>query len=252
LAIGYCALGAYLILPPLLRHLFTVRPLPPPDRAHPDRWVMKRFRRLSAYPRCFAWFKMRLDPMFGQLGGFLPERGTILDIGCGFGIEAAWMLARSAELRVVGVEPDEDRVDVARFVLGARGEVFEGAAPQVLPEVSASAVVCLDVIHHLDDAGLAKTLAHARRCLTEGGQLVLRATVPIAGRTPFYRWFETRRLAMAKLAPRYRQREQIVKAIEAAGLRLKLVEPTAAGREETWFIAEVPSDPQVTGGRAPL
>jgi predicted exporter/SAM-dependent methyltransferase len=252
LAIGYCAVGAYLILPPLLRHLFSVRPLPPPDRARPDRWVMKRFRRLSAYPRCFAWFKMRLDPMFGRLGDFLPERGTILDIGCGFGIEAAWMLARSAELRVVGVEPDEDRVDVARFVLGARGEVFEGAAPEVLPAVSAAAVVCLDVIHHLDDAGLATTLAHARRVLGDSGRLILRATVPVAGPTPFYRWFETRRLGLAKLTPHYRQRAEIVKAIEAAGLQPKLVEPTAAGREETWFIAEVASVPQATDGRATL
>lgn len=248
LAIGYCAVGAYLILPPLLRRLFTVRPLPPPDRAHPERWVMKRFRRLSAYPRCFAWFKMRLDPMFARLGDFLPERGVVLDIGCGFGIEAAWILARSADLRVVGVEPDEGRVDVARFVLGSRGEVFEGAAPEVLPEVSAAAVVCLDVIHHLDDAGLARTLAHARKSLGEGGRLVLRATVPIPGRTPFYRWFETRRLALAKLQPHYRHREEVVKAIEAVGLHITLVAPTADGREETWFVAEVPSESRVSVG----
>jgi len=237
-AIGYCALGAYLILPPLLRTLFSNRPLPPPDREHPDRWVMKRFRRLGAYPRCFAWLKMRLDPMFARLADFVPEQGTILDIGCGFGVAAAWMLGRSASLRVVGVEPDEDRIDVARFVLGARGEVHEGAAPEALPDVSAAAVVSLDVIHHLDDDGLARTLAHARKCLPAGGRLILRASVPTPGRTPFYRWFETRRLAFAKLKPHYRGRQDVVKAIEAAGFQMKLVEPTAAGREETWFIAE--------------
>ena len=240
-AIGYCAVGAYLLLPPLLRHLFSTRPVPPPDREHPERWVMKRFRRLGAYPRCFAWFKMRLDPMFKRLPDFLPEQGTVLDIGCGFGVVAAWMLGRSGDLRVVAVEPDEDRVDVARFVLGQRGEVHEGAAPEALPQVSAAAVVCLDMIHHLDSGGLAKTLSHVRSCLGPGGRLLLRATVPIAGRTPFYRWFETRRLALAKLKPHYRQREDVVKAIQAAGLQVTLIEPTAAGREETWFIAEVAS-----------
>jgi uncharacterized protein len=237
LAIGYCAVGAYVILPPLLRRLFAQRPLPRPDRAHPDHWVRERFSRLGAYPRLFARFKMRLDPMFGRLADFLPEQGRVLDIGSGFGVAAAWTLARSVDLRIVAVEPDEDRADIARFVLGERGEVHVGAAPDVLPEVDASAVLCLDVIHHLDDNGLARTLAHARRCLGFGGKLVLRATVPASGRTPFFRWFETWRLRLARQQPRYRQREPIVKALEAAGFAQTLVEPTAPGREETWFVA---------------
>jgi SAM-dependent methyltransferase len=149
------------------------------------------------------------------------------------------MLARSDRLRLVGVEPDEDRATTARFVLGDRGTVHEGAAPDDLPEVRAAAVVCLDVIHHLDEAGLAKTLAHVRKCLIPGGTLILRATVPAPGPTPFYRWFETRRLAFARLVPHYRGREETVKAMLAAGLRVDLVEPTAPGREETWFIAKV-------------
>ena len=249
LAIGYCAVGAYVILPPLLRRLFAPRPLPPPDRAHPARWVMGRFRGLGAYARNFARFKMRLDPMFARLGEFLPEQGTVLDIGCGFGVAAAWTLARSADVRVVGVEPDEDRVGVARFVLGTRGEVHEGVAPEALPEVAASAVLCLDVIHHLDDPGLAATLTHVRRCLSPGGKLILRATVPAAGGVPFYRWFETRRLALGGQKPRYRQREPIVNALEAAGLRVTLVEPTAPGREETWFVAS-PAGPAGGSGQS--
>jgi SAM-dependent methyltransferase len=238
LAIGYCAVGAYVILPPLLRRLFALRPLAPPDRGHPERWVRERFSRLGAYPRLFARFKMRLDPMFGRLPELLPEQGTVLDIGCGFGVAAAFTLARSAEVRIVGVEPDEDRVGVARYVLGQRGEVHLGAAPETLPEVAASAVLCLDMIHYLDDDGLASTLGHARKCLQAGGKLVLRATVPAGGRTPFYRWIETRRLAFHGQRHYYRQREPLVKAMEAAGFAVTLVEPTAAGREETWFVGE--------------
>jgi len=122
-------------------------------------------------------------------------------------------------------------------VLGERGEVHVGAAPDVLPEVDATAVLCLDMIHYLDDAGLAATLGHVRRCLRPGGKLVLRATVPGEGRPPFYRWFETKRLALGRQRPHYRQREPIVKAMDAAGVHLVLVEPSALGRGETWFIA---------------
>jgi hypothetical protein len=72
-----------------------------------------------------------------------------------------------------------------------------------------------------------------------GGKLVLRATVPAQERVPFFRWFETRRLALAKLSPHYRTREAVVAAMVAAGLRVVLVEPTAREREETWFIADL-------------
>jgi hypothetical protein len=72
-----------------------------------------------------------------------------------------------------------------------------------------------------------------------GGPLILRVTVPGPGPAPFYRWVETRRLALARLVPHYRGREETVKAMLAAGLRVDLVEPTAPGREETWFIARV-------------
>ncbi|MBN2575286.1 MAG: methyltransferase domain-containing protein [Deltaproteobacteria bacterium] len=236
LAIGYCAVGAYVFLPPLLRRLFAPRPLLPPDRERPERWVRQRFSRLGAYPRLFARFKMRLDPMFDRISELLPEQGRVLDIGCGFGIAAAWTLARSADVRIVALEPDEDRAGIARFVLGERGEVRVGAAPDALPEVDAAAVLCLDVIHYLDDEALARTLAHARRCLQPGGKLVLRATVPGKGRTPFYRWFEMRRLALHRQRHHYRQREPIEKALAAAGFSASLVEPTAPGREETWFV----------------
>jgi predicted exporter/SAM-dependent methyltransferase len=241
LAIGYCALGAYVILPPLLRRMFTARPLPAPDPTRPARWVMKRFAHLAAYPRMFAWFKMRLDPMFHRLGALLPEEGTVLDIGSGFGVAATWALARSSKLRIVAIEPDADRVDVARFVLGAAGEVHQGAAPDSLPDVSVSAVLCLDMIHHLDDQALARTLAHVRRHLLPGGRLILRATVPSPGRTPFYRWFETRRLALHRCKPYYRTQDAVSAAMSAAGLSPSLIEPAAPGREETWFIAETTS-----------
>jgi SAM-dependent methyltransferase len=209
---------------------------------------MKRFRRLGAYPRLFAWFKMRLDPMFPRLGDFLPETGTVLDIGCGFGVAATWMLARSEGLRVVAIEPDEDRVVIARFVLGERGEVHEGAAPEGLPDVAAAVVVCLDVIHHLDDGRLAATLARVRKCLPRGGRLILRTTLPAPGRVPFYRWYETRRLAMAGLAAHYRDRNTVVQAIENSSLHVVTVEPTALGREETWFIAVAGDGTGATSG----
>jgi hypothetical protein len=70
--------------------------------------------------------------------------------------------------------------------------------------------------------------------------------VPGSGRAPFFRWFETRRLALARRKPCYRQADAVVAALTSAGFAVDLVAPTAAGREETWFIAR----PRATAGEA--
>ena len=103
LAIGYCARRG--LRDPAAAACAACsrrRPLPPPDREHPERWVRRRFRRLGGLPALLrprsscAWI-----PCSGGWADFLPERGTVLDIGCGFGVAAAWTLARSADVRVV-------------------------------------------------------------------------------------------------------------------------------------------------------
>jgi len=239
IGVAYCAIGAFVILPPLLRRVFAPRPIPAPDPKNPRRWVMRRFGSLSAWPRMFAWFKMRLDPMFPRLGELVPDCGTVLDVGCGFGVPSAWLMARSSRMRVVALEPDDDRAQVASWVLGDRGEVSVGTAPGDLKPGSVDAALCLDMVHHLDDAALAGTLTRIASSLAPGGRLVLRATVPSASGPTLFRRVEH---ALVRITtgrtPQFRPADELCKALEKAELHLVLMEPTAKGREETWFVAE--------------
>jgi predicted exporter len=237
IAVAFCAVGAFVILPPVLRLIYAPRPVPPADPARPNAWVARRLRGLSGYPRVFAWFKLRLDPMFPRLGDFVPEKGTLLDIGCGHGVADAWLLANSDLRRIVGIEPDEDRARTAHWILGDRGEVHEGAVPGCWAEVEASAVLCLDVVHNLDDADLARTFSMVEKCLVPGGRFVMRATVPAGAPAPFQRWFEQTRLRLAGRTAHFRSADALIAALERAGMASVKVEPTH-GREETWFIAE--------------
>ena len=254
LAIGYSVLGTFVLLPPLLRVLFAERPhrtLRP--RATPRehrRLALKRYRYLETYARMFARFKMLLDPMFPKLITYVRAADTVLDVGCGYGVPATWLTTALPDLKVFGVEPDPQRVRVARRALGERGVVVCGRAPDLPPEpAGVDVALMLDMAHYLSDAELAATINDLRQRLRKGGRLVMRVTVPTPKKFPWERTLERLRVKLLKLPASFRTAEQLTGMLAAAGLNVDLVEPTAPGREETWFIASAgaPDKPPAGG-----
>ncbi len=243
LGLGCTLLGTFVLLPPLLERLFAPRPFParavPAGSAAHRRLVRARYRHLAPGARLFARFKLRLDPMFARLDALLGPAERVLDVGCGFGVPAAWLLAIRPGLHIDGLEPDPQRVRVAARAIGERGAVRRGAAPELGPAGGDyDAVLLLDVIHHLDDAALARSLVAIRDRLAPGGRLVLRATVPGRGRWAWERAAEAARAAVRRRPVHFRPLAAVEAALRDAGLQPLHAEPTAAGREETWLLAE--------------
>jgi len=104
--IGYSLAGAYLILPFLLNKIFSPAPFPSGafavgSREHMRRTVL-RYRHLPGYPRIFARFKMMMDPMFQELDQYVQNPRRMMDIGCGFGVPAAWLMELYPQAKVFG------------------------------------------------------------------------------------------------------------------------------------------------------
>jgi len=160
----------------------------------------------------------------------------VLDVGCGFGVPATYLLAAADGAHVVAAEPDPERARIARLVLGARGEVHELAAP-ALPAGTPpfDLALLLDVAHYLDDDDLVATLAGIRRRLAPDGVLLMRATVPLAPRPTWLRRVEAWRLRRRGLTPRFRGVEALAAALEGAGFKAE-IEPIAP-REEALIVA---------------
>ncbi|MBI5501387.1 MAG: glycosyltransferase [Deltaproteobacteria bacterium] len=241
IGIASAAVGAFVILPPFLARMFPGRvaaewrALPGDD---PRRIVARRYAGLDPHARLFAWFKLRLDPMFGRLHELVGAPRTLLDVGCGQGVPGTWLLARLPSLRVYGLDPDPERARIAARAFGPRGTAACAAAPE-LPEVPGrvDAALLLDVAHHLSDAGLRATLRDLCRRLGPGGRLVVRATVPGDGAVPWLRRVEAGRIRRAGRVPWFRSADVLRSELADAGFAVELVEPTAPGREETWFVA---------------
>jgi len=124
--IGYSLIGAFVILPPVLKYVFQSRQKDISQAANLHDRILRRYRNMEAYPKIFARFKIRLDPMFSELPRFFGlsrQLRTIIDIGCGFGVPASWLIENFAELKIYGIDLDSNRVRIASRALGQRGVI---------------------------------------------------------------------------------------------------------------------------------
>ena len=247
LGIGYSFMGAVTITPPLLKHVFA------PIRWSPTRWsheeivpgsrqhrlrAIGRYRHLEPYPRLFARFKMLLDPMFPRFSSFLDSPRQVIDIGCGYGVPAVWLLSLFPQAKVYGLDPDRSRVAIAARAFGDQGSAAVGKTPD-LPAASPDRVdtaLMLDMIHLISDEELRLTLQRLYDKIVPGGKLILRATVPSRKPVPWLRRVEEWRLKALHLNPYFRSIEEVTGLLSEAGFTVELKEPTALNREETWFI----------------
>ncbi len=243
LGIGYSILGTYFILPTLLKKIyapfvFPAGPLKVGSKEHFRRAVL-RYRHLEAYPRLFARFKMKIDPMFKELDRFVQNPRRIIDIGCGYGIPAVWLLEIYPAAKVYGLEPDEERVRIASAVIGERGKVEVGKAPD-LPSVEGKVdtVIMLDMLHYISDEELPPLLQRIYEKLETGGTLIIRATVPSDIKVPWKRWIESFRLKHTRIPERFRSEKEIAGFMASAGFQIIVFASPTVGVEEKWFVGK--------------
>jgi uncharacterized protein len=240
LGIGYSFLGAVALVPPALKRIYAplkyvVEDLKPGSKEH-FKGVVRRYRHMEAYPRLFARFKVLCDPMFPRLADFVRPAWKIADIGCGYAVPAAWLLTLYPDLEFTACDPSVERARIAARVLGDRAKVMAvGAMDLTLDPGEADAVLLLDVLHHLQDREIVELLGRLKAALSPEGRLIIRLTLP----GPFFslfRFVEESRLRVKGTKPYWRSKEKVLELLENAGFKVEFVEPTAPGREETWFI----------------
>ncbi len=247
LGIGYSLLGAFLLLPPLLNWYFSA------DRPHKGQKsdifarVRRRYRTLEAYPRMFARFKLRFDPMFTELPKILEsaQNGrqvrTIVDIGCGYGVPACWCLEYFPQATVHGLDPDPERIRVAALATGSRGTMTCGRAPE-LPELAqpADLILILDMLHYLDDGTLRDLFARCSRALAPGGILVMRFVIRPEGKVSWSWRLEDRRIRWSGGVAHYRSSARMAAFAAASGLEIMVEKIAETNPELAWIVARRP------------
>jgi SAM-dependent methyltransferase len=108
----------------------------------------------------------------------LRDEGRILDVGCGFGLFAAYFAQTQPRRRIVGVDPSARRIGLARHLctqLGLGNHVFvQGDIRDAPLEGRFDAVYVLDVMHHLPRGDQRAVLQRLCSLLAPGGLLLLK------------------------------------------------------------------------------
>jgi 2-polyprenyl-3-methyl-5-hydroxy-6-metoxy-1,4-benzoquinol methylase len=117
----------------------------------------------------------------------LTDEGRILDVGCGFGLFAAYFGQTHPRRRIVGVDPSGRRIGIARGVAGRLGlrehSFVEGDVRDADLTGPFDAAYVLDVMHHLPVDDQRRVLERLRDLLAPGGMLLVKdiTTEPRSG-----------------------------------------------------------------------
>ena len=146
----------------------------------------------------FARGKLRHDPVFFSLlrRGLLPERGNLLDLGCGQGVLLSLIRAAQEQYRaglwprdwpapplnlgLRGIELSAGRVQVARRALGDSVQVDQRDLRD-FDFPPCSVIVMLDVLFYLGEAEQGRVIEKAAGALEPGGLLLMREADAGAG-----------------------------------------------------------------------
>lgn len=128
--------------------------------------------------------------LLDEIGQYLPMEGTVLDVGCGFGLFAFYFAAKAPGRKIVGFDLNAKRVDFARRAAECIGThnvdfyVRDACAP--LGNEEFDAVYMIDLLHHVPARAVPALLDAIAARLGKSGVLLIKE---ISARPRLKKWF---------------------------------------------------------------
>lgn len=132
---------------------------------------------LTKYPhiknKIFVLIKWFIFP-FKQMEKYLPDKGEIVDIGCGEGVFSIYLSLKSKKREVYGIDTDKKRIDLAqKAAIGITNLKFL-VANALVWEKNVAAIAVSDVFHHFSLTDQEKFLKKTYSLLNKSGCLIIK------------------------------------------------------------------------------
>jgi len=178
--------------------------------------LLERYRPLSTWESFYLRTRWRLCP-FQLVESHIPRKGRILDFGCGYGMLSNFLALKSPDRRVLGIDLNRGRIEVARRSSKGHPEVsFQLGDVRDFRGIPFDAVVMTDVLHHIDDENVRVLLRIIRSCLSDHGTLVV-LDVDRSPLRKFYTTYLIDRLLNLTRPLHYRSRDLLILLLGRSG-----------------------------------
>jgi len=180
-------------------------------RAYDD-WVVRSY--------CWGRFWILRQRFLDEIGQYLPERGRVLDLGCGFGLFSLYYASIRPGLRLAGFDRNARRIAMARAAasrLGLANVRYEaGDVMDFRGGETFDAAYMLDIVHHIPEGAVRPLLEQVAKILPPGGRLLIK---DVDRRPAYKRWFT--HLLDKVMDPgtpvRYWEAEELTRLLDAVG-----------------------------------
>jgi SAM-dependent methyltransferase len=183
-------------------------------RAYDD-WIVRAY--------CWGRFGILRQRFLDEIGQYLPERGRVLDVGCGFGLFSLYYASVRPGLTLEGLDRNPRRIAMARAAAGRLGLAnvrYEvGDATDFRGGALFAAAYMLDIVHHIPPDAVRPLLEQLAKVLPGGGRLIVK---DVDSRPAYKRWFtHALDLAMDPRTPvHYWPADELQALLEAVGFRV--------------------------------
>ncbi|MCP4121066.1 MAG: MMPL family transporter [Bacteroidetes bacterium] len=140
--------------------------------------------------------KLKLAGYFAQINDIIPIDARILDLGSGYGYLSLLLHLVSNDRKVIGIDHDQEKVDIAAGCYTGWDAVKFICADITSTEIPTSDVIIIyDVLHYLSADSQLELLAKCVKSISDGGQIIIRDGEPADNSkhrwTKMSEWFST-------------------------------------------------------------
>ena len=121
----------------------------------------------------YARLRWRMCP-FKEIERHAPKEGTIIDIGCGYGLLANFLALRSSKRDITGIDLSVGRISIAQKTTNNRKKIqFKLMDALDLQLGKYDTVIMSDFLHHLDCEAQEELLTRCYQKLPPRGLLII-------------------------------------------------------------------------------